>query len=76
VRGSLCGRWDAGRSEVVERGCGRDGGEAEMVLMEDGGAEALNGGVGKVEVRGEPWVCLGQVLLNVWGAWDGEPLTL
>ncbi len=47
-----------------------------MVLMEDGGAEALNGGVGKVEVRGEPWVCLGQVLLNVWGAWDGEPLTL
>lgn len=36
MRGSLLGRWDVGMSAVRESGCGRDGGEAELLDFEDG----------------------------------------
>ncbi len=76
VRGSLLGRWDAGGSDVIERGCGRDGGETELVDVEEGSVGVLNVGVGNAGVVEDSWVCLGQLLLKALGPWAWEPLTL
>lgn len=53
MRGSLFGRWEAGSSEVIERGWGRDGGEAEPVDVEEGRLGVLSVGVGNAGAVGD-----------------------
>lgn len=63
MRGCLFGRWVVGGSEVRERGCGRVGGEAELVDLEEGRVGVLKVGVESVGALEGPWVWACQLLL-------------